>query len=83
MRFFPDFIEVSILLSNSILRVTKKPKARKKKAGRPKGDKETFSIRLSAPTRERLERAVEKTKHSLSAYMELALIDRLQKDDIP
>jgi predicted DNA-binding protein len=56
--------------------------AQEKKGGRPKGSKETFSIRLETETRARLERATQKTKHSLSAYVELAVLDRLKKDGV-
>jgi hypothetical protein len=49
---------------------------------RPKLDKATFSVRLSAEIRARLERAVEQFKCSFSDYIELALLDRLDKDKI-
>ena len=45
-------------------------------------DKETFSVRLSAQTKARLNRALEQTKRGFSDYIELALIDRLNKDKI-
>jgi len=71
------------LLADSSL--VPKPKASRKpekRRGRPKLDKETFSVRLSAQTKARLNRALEQTKRGFSDYIELALIDRLNKDKI-
>lgn len=64
-----------------------KPKASatpkpEKRRGRPKLDKETFSVRLGADTKARLDRATEQTKRGFSDYIELALLDRFLKDKI-
>jgi predicted DNA-binding protein len=58
-----------------------KPKATPKR-GRPKLDKETFSVRLSAETKGKLDKAMEQTSRGFSDYIELALKDRFKKDGI-
>jgi hypothetical protein len=52
----------------------------RKKSSRP--SKITFAIRLEPQTRARLEKAVHKTKLTFSAYIELALLDKLSKDGV-
>jgi predicted DNA-binding protein len=52
------------------------------KRGRPKSDKKTFSVRLSAETQEKLDKAIAETSRGFSDYIELALKDRFKKDGI-
>jgi hypothetical protein len=52
------------------------------KRGRPKLDKETFSVRLGVETKKKLDKAIEETSRGFSDYIELALKDRFKKDGI-
>ena len=58
-----------------------KPKATPKR-GRPKSGKETFSVRLSAEIKKKLDKAIEETSRGFSDYIELALKYRFKKDGI-
>jgi hypothetical protein len=60
-----------------------KEAAPKRRAGRPKLNKENVSFRLLTTTRDRLDRALGVTQMNLSAYIQLAIENQLKKDKIP
>jgi hypothetical protein len=60
-----------------------KEAAPKKRAGRPKLNKENVSFRLLTATRHRLDKALAVTRLNLSAYIQLAIEEQLKRDKIP
>jgi hypothetical protein len=77
--FLSNVLEFSFGIFDTC-RMTKKQEA-KNKGGRPKLGKKTVSIRLSEDVLARVRRAAE-VGGNLSAYIEQAIKERLQKDNI-